>query len=253
MRKWLLALCISINVFINSNAYCEHTCQSRPVTIGIIDSGLGFAGNGIDAKLCAVGHKDFTDTNGYFPGTRAKNPVPIDSNGHGTNVAGIIQNYADKGNGNYCLVILKYWDGYGSHDNEADTIRAIHWATALHLDFINYSSGGPLPNEDEYRAIEVYVNNGGTFVVAAGNEGLDLDKPLNGYYPAKYAKYDKRIIVVGMLDNYGVQSRQSNYGSMVSRWEIGQDVVGYSLVRSGTSQAAAVATGKLVSKTNGCK
>jgi len=87
--------------------------------------------------------------------------------------------------------------------------------------------------------------------VAAGNNGMNFDEK-GRYYPACYD--DKRIIVVGMLDKNGVQYKYSNYGSRVTRWEIGYEVVGFEISESGTSQAAAVATGKLVSQTKSrCK
>jgi hypothetical protein len=60
--------------------------------------------------------------------------------------------------------------------------------------------------------------------------------------------YDKRTVVVGSLDNNGKKMESSNFGSAVSRWELGLNVIGYGIIMSGTSQAAAVATGKIVSE-----
>jgi hypothetical protein len=141
---------------------------------------------------------------------------------------------------------LKYYrpDGNG---NLRATVNAIKYATDLKLDFINYSGGGADPNVDEYYAIEQYVNGGGTILVAAGNDGKNLDNPENGFYPAKYAVHDKRIIVVGLLNDFGIISTVSNYGSFVTRWEKSVNAPGFGHP-SGTSLATAVATGKEVAK-----
>lgn len=51
-----------------------------------------------------------------------------------------------------------------------------------------------------------------------------------------------------MLEKDGVQSKVSNYGKIVNRWEIGRSVSGYGIIQSGTSQATAVAMGKILSQ-----
>jgi subtilisin family serine protease len=87
------------------------------------------------------------------------------------------------------------------------------------------------------------LNGGGHLITAAGNDAENLDLPNNHYYPAQY---DKRIVVVGALDSYEVQTYFSNYGKVVTRWEHGLMVTGYGITLSGTSQATAIATGKMV-------
>jgi hypothetical protein len=146
--------------------------------------------------------------------------------------------------------VLKYYVT-GSQLNSYNTTRAFEYAAEKKFDYINYSSGGVDPSEKERIAVERYLNHGGKLISAAGNEGKNLDMPGNQYYPAMY---DKRIIVVGMLDVNGIQYEYSNYGKVVNRWEIGQELIGYGVKMSGTSQSTAVATGKIVSENpNKCK
>lgn len=243
--KWLIPLCILIEVFFNSNAYCK--CTDKPVVIAVVDTGFGFQGYGMEARLCKMGHKDFTTEKQYipsFPGVI--DPVPLDNHRHGTNITGIIENYLKQAHINYCIVVLKYHSPLQTGwANLYSTIDAFKYATKIKADYINYSSGGKEPSNKERIVVEQYLNEGGKLIVAAGNEAQDLDVDSLGYYPAKY---DKRITVVGMLMPDGRKAPLSNYGKVVNRWEVGYNVSGYSIVSSGTSQATAVATGKIVSQ-----
>lgn len=236
MNKLLLILLFC------SNAYAQ--CIDKPIRIAIVDSGFGYEGRGKEANLCLDGHKDFSKGQVFYVVNGIK--VPLDLDDHGTNITGIIEGYARNANANYCIVVLKYYNrGSGSYNNLTATINAFNYAREIGADYINYSSGGEWPDKDEELAVRKFLNGGGTMVVAAGNEGRNLDLPWNSYYPAQY---DKRIIVVGMLNKDGTNSKYSNYGNAVNRWEIGKEIAGYGLIMSGTSQATAVATGKIVSK-----
>ena len=238
MNKFLLIF----SLFLSANSYAG--CKDKPEIIAVIDTGFGYLGYGKEAKLCPFGHRDFTETK-LYSGT--KNPytpiVPIDVNGHGTNVVGIIESYARAAHINYCILVLKYYVSTCSNNMTA-TILSLQEAIKLGANYINYSSGGTDPSNQEKFEIERFLNGGGIFVTAAGNQGANLDLR-NSLYPAMY---DKRIVVVGMLEKNGVQSTISNYGKVVNRWEIGRNVVGYNIIRTGTSQATAVAMGKIVAQ-----
>jgi subtilisin family serine protease len=244
-------------ILIQSIALAE--CETRPIVIAVIDTGFGRGFPGEEtAKLCQYGHKDFSGYDIYENKFHTKDLVPVDSHGHGTHIAGLIDKYAKLGTENYCLVILKYEDPWRAsmifHPFEKDykiknTIAAINYARNIGADYINYSSGGDGTLNDEIIAVKKYIDAGGKFVAAAGNEHSDLAK--NPYYPAVD---DDRVIVVGSINQNGKRAKYSNYGSRVNRWEIGTAVEVYENRMSGTSQAAAIATGKLVSQTkNICK
>ena len=99
----------------------------------------------------------------------------------------------------------------------------------------------------EKAAVKRFLDHSGKIIAAAGNEHASLELAENAYFPALY---DKRIIVVGNNTKDGVRSNSSNYGEPVTRWEVGEDVEAYGIVMTGTSQATAVATGKIISESD---
>lgn len=227
----------------------ECTKRTKPIVIAVIDTGFGQGWPGEKtAHLCKFGHKNFVEE-AYTSDFNTKDPIPVDAHGHGTHIAGTIDYYAKQSRNPFCLVILKY---YSPKQNESqnleNTVRAIKWATELRVDFINYSGGGLAPAKSEQDAVKEFIDRGGTFVAAAGNEHSDLAK--RHYYPAQE---DDRIIVVGNGINEDVHAETSNHGTRVNMWEKGQNVVTYGQSMTGTSQAAAKATGKLVASKYFCK
>ncbi|CAM6003938.1 unnamed protein product [Sphagnum balticum] len=206
------------------------SADAKTLTIAVIDSGVDFS----LPSLCKFGHKSFA--------TALPNPL-ADEVGHGTHVAGIIG--ANAGPGNYCIVSIKYYDAKATgKSNLANMVKAIQYAINIKVDFINISGGGPDSNEDERIAIMRALKKKIRVVVAAGNEGDDLDKKCN-YFPACY---DNRIVTVGNLQDVELsRSPSSDYGNYVKRWEVGTNVLstlpgGRTGTMTGTSQAAAVAT-----------
>jgi major intracellular serine protease len=220
--------------------------QNNPIIVAVIDTGFGYHQSfGKEAKLCQYGHKNFTNDPASSHIVKTVIPVPYDDNNHGTNIAGIIQKYAE--DSNYCMVIIKYWSKNSKEDAILATVKSIRYATKIGAKIINYSSFGTERNENEIRAVKEFLNNGGIMVVAAGNDGRLLNKntatKLDKSYPTMD---DDRVISVGALDITGKIRQFSNYGEPVNRWELGENVEGFGITLSGTSQAAAVATGKII-------
>lgn len=221
-------------------------CGKYPVKIAVIDTGFGYEDKGHESKLCRYGHRDFSNDNQFTTAYDTKVPVPLDVHSHGTNIAGIIDEYAKKSHLNYCIVVVKYFSAQqDGQQNLQAMVSAIRYAANIKADYVNISGGGNIFNYREYLQVERYLNGGGKLVVAAMNDNVSLDLPQNKVYPAMY---DKRIIVVGNNSASGVKSKSSNYGSVVTRWEIGEDVTAYGITMTGTSQATAVATGKIASE-----
>lgn len=220
-----LILLLSLFGSLNSNAL---------IKVAVIDTGFDFNSKWTtQPKLCTTGHKDFTGT-----GIQ-------DTHGHGTHIAGLIAKYAK--DSDYCLIILKFWDK-SSNIGVQSTIDAFKWAVDLKVDYINYSAGGTEFNRQERDAVLNALNANITVVVAAGNEGKSYDK--QAYYPALY---DSRIVVVGNVDTNGKWHSSSNYGKQVDVVEMGVNVLSLGLnstyaVLTGTSQATAIHTGKLLYK-----
>lgn len=219
--------------------------HAKTLTIAVIDTGVDVS----VPNLCRFGHKSFVPNGEGSP--------LVDTNGHGSHIAGIIG--ANAGEGDYCIVSIKYYsDKNTAKENLASLTKALQYAININVKFINLSGGGPQSDKEEFNLIKKALKKKIKIVVAAGNEHDDLDKSCN-YFPACY---DTRITMVGNLQKQNTDDRQfgpastsispsSNYGKRVTRWEIGTDVEstlpgGKRGKMSGTSQATAVATGKLV-------
>jgi subtilisin family serine protease len=174
-----------------------------------------------------------------------------DNHGHGTHIAGLIAKYA--GDSDYCLLIAKYYDPKAKvNDNLLRTRQALEWAIKRNIDIINYSGGGSEKSEEECIVIKKALDKGIIVVTAAGNERSNLDE--TPYYPAMC---DSRVTMVANLDVFGGYrglASTSNYNSEVVAVQ-GTKVKSIfpnerTEVMSGTSQATAIVTGRLVKLLN---
>lgn len=211
--------------------------QAKTIKVAILDTGIGYTLESSKAILCKRGHKDFTDEQQFTTKYDTIDKVPRDNNGHGTNIAGIITRFANKP---YCLVIIKIYSAKGISDYKASA-NAINYARSIKANIINYSGGGEAELYEETKAVKDFINSGGTFVAAAGNESKDLAK--TPFYPGCS---DSRVIVVGNINKFGQKSFSSNFGKRINRWELGERIEGFGVFSTGTSQSTAVATGKKI-------
>ena len=238
------------------------SAAERPVVVAVIDSGIDDRLIG-SPMLCKSGHRDFTDTS------------LSDRAGHGTHISGLIDQHVKnkfitdsysarsvkEQRANYCQVIIKFYDPYMDRANTISAmIDSIKWAIELNVDVINISAGGPVPNEEEQKYIKYALDKGIKIVAAAGNDGCDLgtasyscDRMKTKKVECKYfpAMYDGRITVVGNGQQSATRNPSSNYGPYVSSWEDGTNAVSYGIhaetsTETGTSQATAIKTGKIV-------
>lgn len=221
--------------------------EKRPLKIAVVDTGLDRNDPRFSKILCKMGHRNFTN------GTTDTQ----DTHGHGTHIVGLIKQYA--GESGYCLVILKFYDAMASGDkNLNSSIEAFKWASQIGVDIVNFSGGGSSYVSSEHEAIQAAKKT--VFVVAAGNESQDIRMPQNKYYPASYEL--PNVFVVGNIKKEGFRVPSSNYGDPRIIWEVGENLIStmpcnnvkadlYSNCEgkmTGTSQATAVHTGKLVNK-----
>ncbi|WP_412851920.1 S8 family serine peptidase [Ectothiorhodospira shaposhnikovii] len=204
------------------------------------------------------------DRNGWnFVSNRSATPPgndPMDDNGHGTHVAGIIGARGDNAQGitginwRASLLPLKFLaaDGTGL---VSDAIEAIYYAAEngrTHIINASYEYRGS--SQAEYEAIAYAREQGVILVAAAGNSGLDLDR--SPVFPAAH-RLDN-IIVVAASTRDGARLRSSNYGAgTVHLSAPGQDILStWPVTRScgnspapgycrqtGTSMAAPMVTG----------
>jgi subtilisin family serine protease len=203
---WLLAI-LGLILALEINSKAEETRTK----IAIIDTGLDLDDYRFKNVLCSEGHKDLTG-------------VGIsDTIGHGTFVAGLVQRYAGKeSEGKYCIVIIKYYLQWATGAMDANRMtQAIKHATEIGAKFINISSGGESFRMSEYDLIK--DNPSSLFIVAAGNNSMNVETPGHEYYPAAYRL--KNIVVVGSVRNDGTGVADfSNYGDKVDAWEPGVGV-----------------------------
>ncbi len=180
-----------------------------------------------------------------------------DIHGHGTHIAGIIGAVGNNGIGisgvapKVSLMILKYYGAqYDGEYNLENTIEAIRYAIKNGADIINYSGGGPGSSEKEKRVLKEAERKGILVVVAAGNQGSNVDK--KKYYPASYDL--KNILAVT-----AVNKKKEFEGGWASKGKkyVGQAAPGSVDILStlpggkyghmkGTSQSTAFATGAAV-------
>lgn len=210
--------------------------QHKLIKIAVIDSGLNITDHRFRKHICPKGHQDFT-------GFGLEDTVT-----HGTHVVGLIEKYA--GEGNYCLLIYKYFDeslsGFYTARYE---ILALKEAIKNGAKIINFSGGGTSFSEQEYIIIKDHPEV--TFVVAAGNEGKNIDTAEGRYYPASLPF--KNVVVVGSLNRDGSKAETSNWAERSIAWEIGENVLstipnGEMGYLSGTSMSTAIHTGRLIRK-----
>lgn len=223
---------------------------SAPIRVAIIDSGLDF--NNTQAPICPIGSRDFSGE-----GIR-------DYIGHGSHISDLIDQYAkarvrSRTNAtisikpykvDYCQVILKYTHIKDNKLDMASSIEALSEALRLNVDIINYSGGGGGYNVEESRLIKLAISKGIKVIVAAGNDGKELGSLGYDYYPAMYGN---GVVVVGSKTGFGGRANYSNYGRLVNVWEFGSSRLalgldGNLMYLSGTSQATAIHTGKVINQ-----
>lgn len=196
-----------------------------PLTVAVVDSGIDSTHPALAGKI-----------------VEARNFVPnsdiSDNVGHGTHISGIITSEAP----NAQIMALKFTDG--KTGNLGNLTNALSYAVRNDADVINLSLGLQEDSELLERVIKSAIKKDIVVVAAAGNQNTS-----EKFYPAAA----DGVISVAALDKTGGKLYSSNYGDWIDFSVRGQDI--YSTFPhnrykywSGTSQAAASLTGKIVAE-----
>jgi subtilisin family serine protease len=159
--------------------WTSFSVRGKGIVAAIIDTGIDYNhaafGGGFGPGHRIAGGYDFVDNDAD----------PMDENGHGTHVAGIV---AGNGGGvtgvapEAILMAFRVLDR-SARGSESDVMAGIERAvdpnqdgdTKDHVDVINMSLGGPGNSDDLLsRAVDAATAAGVVVCVAAGNEGLDV-------------------------------------------------------------------------------
>ncbi|MCU0372586.1 MAG: S8 family serine peptidase [Ignavibacteria bacterium] len=142
------------------------------------------------------------------------NDPSVKTSSHGTHVAGIIGS-VKKGIGQAPFVKLMYLrlvpaDG---DERDKDVANGIRYAADNGATVINLSAGKYYPNNPKYvmDAIKYAESKGVLFVVAAGNEGTNIETRLN--YPPKFYKEGSEIKYFPNLLCVGASTWMKQYDS----------------------------------------
>jgi thermitase len=186
---------------------------SQKIIVAVIDTGIDATHPDLKDNLW---HKPGTDEYGYDFVLNKKNPVDV--NGHGSHIAGIIGATSMGHHGvigvspHVSIMPLRYFaDEATATDTVANTVKAVDYAIENGARIINYSSEGKGFNVAEYRALERASKKGILVVVAAGNSGENNDTADSPTYPASYDL--PNIIAVAATNIHNEVLPISNYGA----------------------------------------
>ena len=156
-------------------AWADGVTESS-VTVGVVDSGADLEHPDLKPNILSGG-KDFIDGD----------TTPMDQNGHGTHVAGIIGAVGDNGTGvtgvawSASILPVRVLNAKGS-GSVTTVVNGYNWAVSHGARIVNVSLGGSAPSQTEYDALRNASNT--LFVVAAGNDGVNVDA--TDSYPCAY-------------------------------------------------------------------
>jgi thermitase len=195
------------------------------------------------------------DKNGYVDDTYGFNTITgtgsgEDDDGHGTHVAGIVAAHGNNSEGiaGVCwsanLIAVKFMNSRGQ-GSTSNAIEGIQYAVKRGAKVINGSFGTSSKSSALKDAVEYAKDHDTLLVVAAGNDGDNIDK--HPTYPASYG--EKNILAVAATTSDDDLASFSNFGSEdVDVAAPGDNILstylggGYKVL-SGTSMASPVAAG----------
>ena len=191
---------------VHATAAWDIATGSAAVTVAVIDSGVDDHHPDLTENISPTKKYDFCDDDSD----------PMDSNGHGTHVAGTIAAMGNNSAGiiglSWKTTIMPLRAGNAAGVlYAAEVIAAVNYAVQNGARIINASFGGSYFNQAEYDAFSAARDAGILVVAAAGNgmPGYSIDT--SPEYPAGYNL--DNIIAVAATDQDDNLCSWSNYGA----------------------------------------
>jgi subtilisin family serine protease/subtilisin-like proprotein convertase family protein len=201
------------------------TTGSGRTIVAVIDTGVDYTHPDLAANIWTntreiAGNGIDDDGNGFIDDIRGwdfhnNDNNPMDDNGHGTHVAGIIGAVGNNGVGisgvNWRVQIMpvKFLSSTGS-GSMSNAIRALNYAVANGAAVSNNSYGGGGFYQAFYDAIAGARARGHIFVAAAGNNSANTDT--TPHYPGSYNL--DNMVTVAATDSADRLASYSNYGAV---------------------------------------
>lgn len=189
----------------------QNDCSA--VTVAVIDSGVNYNSTDLTANMWNGGLA--APLHGWnFVGVGSNDPM--DLNGHGTHVAGIIGAVGGNGIGitGVCwkasIMAVRAMDAAGS-GNTASIIQSIDFAITHGAKIINMSLGGGGVFDAAYSNAITRAQNANVLVVAAaGNSNTDNDAVATPSWPCNFTQ--PNLLCVAALDQNYALANFSNWG-----------------------------------------
>jgi thermitase len=189
------------------NTGWQFTTGESTVKVAILDTGVNYDHEDLMTRVDSFeGH--------LYINNGSEGTDPMDDNGHGTHLAGIIGAATNNGTGvagvdwSCRLIPIKIFDSTG-HGYDYDIIKGLEWAVSKKADVINMSFGGP--NDPAlFDALSYAATSDCVLVAAAGNDNTSAKS-----YPAAYATRISQLISVAATGPDDKRASYSNYGTWV--------------------------------------
>jgi subtilisin family serine protease len=197
---------------INIEKAWDHITDCSGVVVAVVDSGVNYNQEDLAGNMWNGGSAYPNHGYNYVN----NNNDPMDLNGHGTHVAGIIGAAGNnvKGTSGVCwnasIMAVRVMDSTG-RGTTAKIIQGVNFAVANGAKVINMSIGGGSFDNAYSDAITIAQTNDVVVVVAAGNSGSNNDNVTTPTYPCNFPQ--PNLICVAALDQNYQLAGFSNYGS----------------------------------------
>ncbi|MBM3267937.1 MAG: S8 family serine peptidase [Candidatus Sericytochromatia bacterium] len=183
----------------------DRTLGDPRVVVAVVDTGVDLTHPDLKGRIVPSGSRTFV------PGTAS----PMDDNGHGTHVAGVVaaeinNSIGIAGVAPRCRILpVKVLDAEGQ-GNTSDIVAGLLYAADAGAKVINLSLGGGSGSKALEEAIRYAHGKGSLIVAAMGNDGKNLQE-----YPAAYSG----VLSVGATSRGGDDfqvAEFSNFGGWIS-------------------------------------